>query len=85
MNTTRPQAAPLPPRAAQIVAAARVLLESEGAGALTMRRLGQALGIQAPSLYKHLPGKHAVEVALIEAGLTESHRTRPARSPCPAC
>lgn len=36
-----------------------------------MRRLGQALGIRAPSIYKHLPGKHAVEVALIEAGLAE--------------
>jgi AcrR family transcriptional regulator len=48
-----------------------VLLESEGRDALTMRRLGQALGIRAPSIYKHLPGKHAVEVALIEAGLAE--------------
>jgi AcrR family transcriptional regulator len=48
-----------------------VLLESEGADALTMRRLGQALGIRAPSIYKHLPGKQAVEVALIEVGLAE--------------
>ena len=48
-----------------------MLLESEGRDALTMRRLGQALGIRAPSIYKHLPGKHAVEVALIEAGLAE--------------
>jgi AcrR family transcriptional regulator len=70
-NPAGPGTAPLSPRAAEIVAAARVLLESEGPGALTMRRLGQALGIQAPSLYKHLPGKHAVEVALIEAGLAE--------------
>jgi AcrR family transcriptional regulator len=71
VNLARPVPAPLSPRAAQIVAAARVLLESEGPQALTMRRLGQELGIQAPSIYKHLPGKHAVEVALIEAGLAE--------------
>jgi AcrR family transcriptional regulator len=58
-------------RAAEIIAAARDLLETEGSDALTMRRLGQALGIRAPSIYKHLPGKHAVEVALIEACLSE--------------
>jgi AcrR family transcriptional regulator len=68
---TRPEPRQLPRRAAQIIAAARTLLESEGRDALTMRRLGQALGIRAPSIYKHLPGKHAVEVALIEAGLAE--------------
>jgi AcrR family transcriptional regulator len=73
-----PELRQLPRRAAEIIAAARVLLESEGRDALTMRRLGQVLGIRAPSIYKHLPGKHAVEVALIEAGLAEmgeaSHR-----------
>jgi AcrR family transcriptional regulator len=53
-------------RAGQIVATARVLLEQEGPEGLTMRRLGEELGIRAPSLYKHLPSKKAVEVALIE-------------------
>lgn len=71
MTLTRPQLRPRPRRAAEIIAAARVLLETEGREALTMRRLGEALGIQAPSLYKHLPGKRAVEVALIEIGLAE--------------
>ena len=71
MTLARPEPRQLPRRAAEIIAAARVLLESEGRDALTMRRLGQALGIRAPSIYKHLPGKHAVEVALIEAGLAE--------------
>jgi AcrR family transcriptional regulator len=58
-------------RIEQIVAAARTILASEGADALTMRRLAAELGIQAPSLYKHLPGKPAVEDALIAAGLRE--------------
>jgi AcrR family transcriptional regulator len=53
-------------RAEQIAAAARLLLEREGPGALTMRRLGEELGIRAPSLYKHLASKKALEVALIE-------------------
>lgn len=67
----RPEPRVRSPRVAQIIAAARVVLETEGAQALTMRRLAEVLGIRAPSLYKHLTGKHAVEVALIEEGLAE--------------
>jgi len=63
---------PLTPRARQIVAVARELLETEGAEALTMRRLADRLGIRAPSLYKHLPNKAALEVALIAAGFEET-------------
>jgi AcrR family transcriptional regulator len=59
------------PRAQQIVAAARSVLEAEGRDTLTMRRLGDELGIRAPSLYKHFADKAAVEVALIEEALAE--------------
>lgn len=59
------------PRAAQIVAAARRILESDGSDALTMRRLGDDVGIRAPSLYKHFPNKRAVEAALIEEAFGE--------------
>jgi AcrR family transcriptional regulator len=72
---------PLPPRSArvaQIIEAARHVLEDEGPDSLTMRRLADELGIQAPSLYKHFPGKAGVELALIEDGLADigrvSHR-----------
>jgi AcrR family transcriptional regulator len=58
-------------RACEIVAAARRVLEAEGPDALTMRRLGDELGIRAPSLYKHFPDKAAVEVALVEGALAE--------------
>jgi AcrR family transcriptional regulator len=57
------------PRA--IVDAARRILEDEGRESLTMRRLAEAVGIRAPSLYKHFPDKAAVEVALIERGFAE--------------
>ncbi len=57
------------PRAAEIVAAARRVLETEGAGALTMRRLGTETGMRAPSLYKHFSDKASVESALVEEGL----------------
>ncbi|RFU41979.1 TetR/AcrR family transcriptional regulator [Actinomadura logoneensis] len=59
------------PRARQIVDAARELLETEGADALTMRRIADRLGIRAPSLYKHFPDKQAVEAELIAQGLAE--------------
>ena len=58
-------------RAAEIVGVARILLEAEGTGALTMRRLAEHLGIKAPSLYKHLPDKRALEAAIIEQALAE--------------
>lgn len=59
------------PRARQIVAAARRLVEEEGLQALSMRRLGDRLGIRAPSIYKHLPDKAALENALISAAFEE--------------
>ena len=70
--------APRSARMAQIVEAARRLLEDEGPGSLTMRRLAEELGMQAPSLYKHVPGKTGVELAIIEDVLGDigevSHR-----------
>jgi AcrR family transcriptional regulator len=55
-----------------VVVAARRLLEEEGAGALTMRRLAERMGIKAPSLYKHLPDKTALEAAIIATGFEEA-------------
>jgi len=63
------------PRVAEIVAAGRELLETEGATALTMRRVADKLGIKAPSLYKHLPDKAALEVAIIAGGFQEAATT----------
>jgi AcrR family transcriptional regulator len=58
-------------RAADIVVAARRILEVEGIDALTMRRLAAEVGIRAPSLYKHFPTKRAVEAAIIAEALLE--------------
>jgi len=57
-------------RSAATVAAKR-LLEVEGPGAMTMRRIATELGIQAPSLYKHFPDKRALEAAVIAEGLRD--------------
>jgi AcrR family transcriptional regulator len=58
-------------RRTEIVRAARELLEEEGPDALTMRRLGERLGIRAPSLYKHFAGKEELEAALMAETLGE--------------
>ena len=70
----------LTPRAREIVDAARTLLEQEGSKALSMRRIAESLGIRAPSIYKHLPDKDALEAAIISAG----RLVRPNRCP-PSC
>jgi AcrR family transcriptional regulator len=57
------------PRVAEIVEAARRVLEDEGPAALTMRRLAEELHMQAPSLYKHFSSKADVELELIADGL----------------
>jgi AcrR family transcriptional regulator len=58
-------------RAEEVVAAARLVLDRDGAGGLTMRSVAGELGIRAPSLYKHVTGKGAIEVMLIEVALRE--------------
>jgi AcrR family transcriptional regulator len=52
-----------------VVDAAWQLLDAEGPEALTMRRVAEVLEIKAPSLYKHVPDKAALEAALIEQAL----------------
>jgi len=69
--STRPLVPERAPRAEEIVVVARRLLEDQGPEALTMRRVAAGLGIRAPSIYKHLPGKHALELALVEQGMAE--------------
>ena len=73
-HTVAPRPAPRErtPRACQIIDAARVMLEAVGSDGLTMRRLADELGIRAPSLYKHISGRPALELALVEIGLDET-------------
>ena len=58
----------LSPRAREIVGVALELLEDEGPDGLSMRRIAERVGIRAPSIYKHLPDKEALEAALISVG-----------------
>ncbi|MGO4617547.1 TetR/AcrR family transcriptional regulator [Nocardia sp. 2YAB30] len=60
-----------PTRREQITREARRLLEEEGLEALTMRRVADAVGIRAPSLYKHVPDKTALEALVVADGFAE--------------
>ena len=51
-----------------IVAAALKLLETRGPAALSMRTLASELGVNASSLYHHVPNRAALEAALAEEG-----------------
>ena len=73
------------PTADRIIAAARRLLEREGAEAVTMRRVGDAVGITAMAIYRHYPDRAALLDAMADLGFAELgaalQRTRlPART-----
>jgi len=55
----------------RVLAAATALVDAEGIQALTMRRLAGDLGIEAMSLYYHLPGKEGLLDGLAEAVVGE--------------
>jgi AcrR family transcriptional regulator len=51
-----------------ILAAARTILKDQGYTELSMRALGRAAGITAPTIYDYFPGKEAVLDALFAEG-----------------
>lgn len=71
-HSTRPTPRTRSPRVQELIAAAHDLLETEGYESLTMRQLAETVGIRAPSIYKHLDGKAAVALGLVEDGLFET-------------
>jgi AcrR family transcriptional regulator len=52
----------------EILQAARTLVQQEGIKGLTMRALGRAVGVTAPTLYDYFPSKEAVLDALFVQG-----------------
>jgi len=55
----------------RVLGAALGLVDRHGLGALTMRRLGQELGVEAMSLYKHVANKDEVVDGIVELVLDE--------------
>ncbi|MFI7140950.1 TetR/AcrR family transcriptional regulator [Streptomyces massasporeus] len=66
----------------RVLAAALDLVDREGLAALTMRRLGAELGVEAMSLYRYAPGKTALLDGVVEALFLELEE-RLARAPAP--
>ena len=58
-------------RREEITRQARILLEEQGESSLTMRNLASRLGIQAPSLYKHVSNRQEIETLLSAEALLE--------------
>ncbi|CAN5637713.1 TetR/AcrR family transcriptional regulator C-terminal domain-containing protein [soil metagenome] len=70
MNVTqgRARARPrVPLTEERVLQAAIELADVGGIGTVTMRRLGQALGVEAMSLYNHVANKDAILVGIIDA------------------
>lgn len=65
-DTTRP-----PLTRERVVRAAVALADREGLDALTMRRLGADLGVQAMSLYKHVANKEEILDAIVASVIAE--------------
>lgn len=61
----------------RVLAAAIVLADRDGIGALTMRSLGAALGVQAMSLYNHVANKDDVLDAITDLVVAEIDPPRP--------
>jgi AcrR family transcriptional regulator len=59
------------PTAKRIAGAARRLLDSEGAEAVTMRRVASAVGITAMAVYRHYPDRKGLLNALADEGFSE--------------
>ncbi|GEB15103.1 TetR/AcrR family transcriptional regulator [Pimelobacter simplex] len=64
MPPRSPSRTPLSPQ--RIVVAAVEVADRDGLGAVSMRNVGKALGVEAMSLYHHVAGKEALLDALVE-------------------
>ena len=72
----------LPPRVQEAVRVALEIFERDGPDGLTMRAIAAAMGIRAPSLYKHIDGKDELEALLIAESLRMSGTTFSGRPGC---
>jgi AcrR family transcriptional regulator len=70
-RTSRKRGERAPLTRESIARAALAIIDAEGMNALSTRRLGEELGVEAMSLYHHLPGKDAILDAVMEALLEE--------------
>lgn len=58
----------------RVVDAAIAYIDDEGLSDLTMRRLGQRLGVEAMSMYRYIPGKEELLDAVVEKMISHMQR-----------
>ena len=63
---TAPPSKKTPLSRAKVVAAAVAFIDEEGLPGLTMRKLGERLGVEAMALYRYVPGREALLDAIVE-------------------
>jgi AcrR family transcriptional regulator len=71
MTTARNRSARMPLTRDRVLFAAMNLADEDGIDALTMRRLADQLGVEAMSIYHHLPNKSAILDGLAEQAFLE--------------
>jgi AcrR family transcriptional regulator len=70
-STTRTHAARAPLSRDRVLLAAAAVADAEGLATVTMRRVASKLGVEAMSLYHHLPGKGAMLDGLVDVVVAE--------------
>jgi len=82
-SRSRREASAIPLQRERIVAAALKIVDRHGLKALSMRRLGAELGVDAMAVYYHLPNKQALLDAIVEAvmGAIDLTADNPAKPP----
>ncbi|MCQ6556550.1 TetR/AcrR family transcriptional regulator C-terminal domain-containing protein [Streptomyces sp. C10-9-1] len=68
----------------RVLGTALELVDREGLSALSMRRLGAELGVEAMALYRYAEGKEGLLDGLVEAFFTELHARLDAAAPAAA-
>jgi AcrR family transcriptional regulator len=68
-----PPSARVPLSEARIVATALEFVDEQGLPGLTMRRLGERLGVEAMSLYRYVSGREALLDRMVDAIIEEMH------------
>jgi AcrR family transcriptional regulator len=65
---------------ARVLEAALELADESGIESLTMRRLGERLGVEAMSLYNHVPNKEAILDGLVDIVISEIELPSPSET-----
>lgn len=84
-RSTRPETGRRPPLSRErVLDAALRLADVDGVGGLTMRRLASELGVEAMTIYYHVPNKDAILDELVERVIGEIETPDPAMAWRPA-